>query len=162
MSIVYLGLGTNLGNKKDNIHQAVKLISEQIGEIITLSALYRSKPWGFESENMFVNAAVKVSTTLTPLQLLQITQSIELEIGRTQKSITGIYKDRLIDIDILLYNRELIVDESNDLIIPHKQLLNRDFVLVPLSDIDKDLLHPVTKKELASYIKDKHALDKLK
>ena len=103
MAKVYLGLGTNLGNKEQNLRDAVQKIEEQVGNVVSLSAFYVTAPWGFASENSFLNAAACVETELSPLEVLQETQMIEKELGRTKKSVNGIYSDRLIDIDLLLY-----------------------------------------------------------
>ena len=102
MAKVYLGLGTNLGDKEQNLRDAVQKIEEQVGEVVSLSAFYVTAPWGFASENSFLNAAACVETELSPLEVLQETQMIEKELGRTKKSVNGIYSDRLIDIDPLM------------------------------------------------------------
>jgi 2-amino-4-hydroxy-6-hydroxymethyldihydropteridine diphosphokinase len=130
-------LGSNLGYKRRNIKRAIIKIGEQIGEVVRQSALYDTKPWGFDSENTFVNAAVCVETTLAPHDLLKATQAIEREMGRKQKSKDGIYHDRVIDIDILLYD-DLTID-TPDLRIPHPLMYERDFVMVPLREIKEDL-----------------------
>ena len=137
---VYLSLGSNLGNKRENILLAIEKIGKLVGEVVRQSAFYETEPWGFQSENMFVNAAVKVKTTLTPMQLLRTTQRIERELGRKKKSQspntqhpTPVYHDRPIDIDILLYG-DLVVDEP-ELKIPHPLMWTRDFVMVPLREI---------------------------
>ena len=137
MATVYLSLGSNLGYKRRNIRRAIKKIGEQIGEVVRQSALYDTKPWGFDSENTFVNVAVCVETTLAPHDLLKATQAIEREMGRKQKSKDGIYHDRVIDIDILLYD-DLTID-TPDLRIPHPLMYERDFVMVPLREIKEDL-----------------------
>ena len=100
---VYLGLGTNLGDKELNLRVALQKIEERIGKIISLSAFYATAPWGFQSENNFLNAAVGVETVLSPVGILESTQRIEQEIGRLHKSRDGVYSDRLIDIDLLLW-----------------------------------------------------------
>ncbi len=133
MHQVYLSLGSNLGDRKDNLAQAIRLIGERVGEVLRKSSFLETKPWGFESDNLFVNACVLCETTLTPRQVLRATQKIERELGRTHKSVNGHYADRLIDIDILLYD-ELRVDEP-DLQIPHPLMLERDFVMIPLGEI---------------------------
>lgn len=97
---VYLGLGTNLGDKELNLRVALQKIEERIGKIISLSAFYATAPWGFQSENNFLNAAVGVETVLSPVGILESTQRIEQEIGRLHKSRDGVYSDRLIDIDL--------------------------------------------------------------
>lgn len=146
MAIVYLGLGTNLGNKAANLHAAVHLISGKIGKVISLSSFYATAPWGFESENSFLNAAICVETTLSPLEVLHATQAIERTLGRTQKSADGIYHDRIIDIDLLLYNKEII--KTAELTLPHPLMLQRDFVMNPLVEIAPDVVHPVAGKKL--------------
>lgn len=132
---VYLGLGSNLGNKQANIGQAIRKIEELIGTVERQSALYVSEPWGFRSSHNFVNAVVRVSTTLAPLALLRATQQIERNMGRKKKSTDGIYHDRIIDIDILLYD-DLTIDEP-DLKIPHPLMQQRPFVMIPLKEISE-------------------------
>lgn len=131
--IVYLSLGSNLGDKEANILRAIEKIQEMIGDVVRQSSLLRTEPWGFESDNMFVNAAVCVETMLTPHELLFKTQQIERELGRTHKSVNGEYHDRIIDIDILLYD-DIVVDDP-DLKIPHPLMKERDFVMIPLKEI---------------------------
>ena len=99
---VYLSLGTNLGNRKRNIREAIEKIGEQIGVVERQSALYETKPWGYSSPNDFINSCVLVLTTMAPRQVLEATQRIEREMGRTLKSVDGEYHDRIIDIDILM------------------------------------------------------------
>lgn len=147
MAIVYLGLGTNLGDKAANLHAAVHLISGKIGKVISLSSFYATAPWGFESENSFLNAAICVETSLSPLEVLHRTQEIERTLGRTHKSTGGIYHDRIIDIDLLLYNKEII--QTLELTIPHPLMLQRDFVMNPLVEIAPDVVHPVVGKKLS-------------
>ena len=141
MSFVYLGLGTNLGEKNRNLTNAMEIVSSEVGVILSQSGFYNSKPWGFESDNDFLNMVVLVETNLSPLELLVKTQAIERNLGRTAKSGEG-YVDRLIDIDILLYDN-LIIDQTM-LKIPHPLIAERDFVLVPLVEIAPDLVHPVS------------------
>lgn len=138
---VYLGLGSNLGNRKENIQRAIDDIRERIGEVIACSALYTTPPVGFDSDNQFLNAACHVQTLLDPSQILTITQEIECELGRKTKSVNHSYADRTIDIDILLFD-DLILN-SPHLILPHPHMHQRSFVLIPLSDIARDIVHPV-------------------
>ena len=98
MMYVYFGLGTNLGDKEHNLRLAVRKIEERVGKVVSLSAFYATAPWGFQSENNFLNAAVGVETVLSPVGILESTQRIEQEIGRLHKSRDGVYSDRLIDI----------------------------------------------------------------
>ena len=141
---VYLGLGSNLGDKEENLRKAITLINEQIGTVVRQSAFFYSEPWGYESENQFVNAAILVTTTLTPRQLLKATQRIERQLGKTTAHATqrpsdinhqpsALYHDRPIDIDILLYD-DLHIDEP-ELKIPHPLMQMRDFVMIPLREI---------------------------
>ena len=130
---VYLGLGSNLGQKEENIRKAIELIGLRVGLVARQSSLISTEPWGFESDNQFVNAAVLCHTELSPREVLRATQKIEREMGRSNKSVGGNYSDRIIDIDILLYD-ELRVDEP-DLQIPHPLMLKREFVMIPLREI---------------------------
>lgn len=140
-------MGTNLGNKQQNLNAAIHEINRRIGEVISRSAFYATAPWGFESANGFLNAALEVHTTLTPLALLQATQAIEQQLGRTAKSQHGIYADRLIDIDILLYD-DLIL-HTPALTLPHPLMAERAFVLTPLKEIAPNAVHPVLQKTIA-------------
>ena len=130
---VYLGLGSNLGQKEENIRKAIELIGLRVGLVARQSSLISTEPWGFESDNQFVNAAVLCLTELSPREVLRATQNIERVMGRSHKSVGGNYSDRIIDIDILLYD-ELRVDEP-DLQIPHPLMLKREFVMIPLREI---------------------------
>ena len=144
--MVYLGLGTNLGDKEQNLRMSIKKIEERIGNVVSLSAFYATAPWGFSSDNSFLNAAVCVETTLLPLQVLEETQRIERELGRTEKSVNGLYADRLIDIDLLLYDDRVM--DAEGLILPHPLMTERRFVMEPLSEIAPDVVHPVLHKTM--------------
>ena len=146
--LVYLSLGTNLGNKEENLRTARTLIEEQVGTITSQSALYASAPWGFDSENTFLNNAISVETSLTPEELLSTTQRIEHTLGRTHKSVDGQYSDRLIDIDILLYDD--VVMHTPSLTLPHPLMHRRLFVLEPLSEIAPTMIHPLLQKEITT------------
>lgn len=130
---IYLGLGSNLGDRRKNIADAIYKIGESVGEVVRQSTLYETVPWGFDSQNMFVNAAICVETSLSPRKVLTATQAIERELGRTYKSVNRQYHDRTIDIDILFYDN-LHINEP-DLIIPHPLMQERDFVMKPLKEI---------------------------
>ena len=131
--ITYLGLGSNLGNKTEHIACATRLINDQVGVVLRRSSDFVSEPWGFHSENTFLNIVLAVETQLQPLALLRQLQAIEREMGRTQKTKLGEYKDRIIDIDILLYdNVEIHLPELS---IPHPLIEQRDFVRIPLSEV---------------------------
>lgn len=133
MHTVYLSLGSNLGDREQMLRRAVRLIGERVGRVMRMSGLHETAPWGFSSDNKFVNAAVCVETSLSPRGLLEATQEIERMMGRTMKSADGRYHDRVIDIDILLYD-DIRVDEP-DLKIPHPLMFEREFVMVPLREI---------------------------
>ena len=145
MAIVYLNLGTNIGNKRRNMITAAALLAERVGDVLALSGFYETEPWGFESENFFLNAAVKLKTSFSPLELLQITQQIEKELGRAEKS-NGVYHDRIIDIDILLYDDEVL--QTPELTLPHPLMLERKFVMDPLAEIAPFVVHPVLKERI--------------
>jgi 2-amino-4-hydroxy-6-hydroxymethyldihydropteridine diphosphokinase len=139
---LFLGLGSNLGDRAENIRKAVLLIQERVGEVVRQSSLIETEPWGFESSNKFLNAVILCETTLTPRQVLRATQKIERELGRKKKTTllshlspltSHLYSDRPIDIDILLYD-DLTVNEP-DLKIPHPLMHERDFVMIPLREI---------------------------
>ena len=140
MAIAYLGLGTNIGNKRRNMITAAALLAERVGDILALSGFY-----GFESENFFLNAAVKLKTSFSPLELLRITQRIEKELGRAEKS-SGVYHDRIIDIDILLYEDEVL--QIPELTLPHPLMHERKFVMEPLAEIAPFVVHPVLKERI--------------
>ena len=148
---VFLALGTNLGNRKQNMETAIENIEKQIGTIIAQSAFYSSEPFGFESDNLFLNSVVEVSTSLLPSELLTKTQLIEKQMGRTSKSDGAGYSDRIIDIDILLYNKE-VIDNKPKLIVPHPEMQNRDFVLKPLAEIAPSFVHPVLNKTISELV----------
>ena len=138
MHQVYLGLGSNLGDRETTVLEAVKLIDERVGHVARRSSLIETEPWGFQSENKFLNAVILCETSLTPRQVLMATQKIERELGKrkahaTERRHKAMFKDRPIDIDILLYD-DLKVDEP-DLKIPHPLMHERDFVMQPLNEI---------------------------
>lgn len=147
-----MSLGTNLGDKEKNLRDAVHKIEEQIGKVISLSAFYMTAPWGFESDNSFLNAAVCIETELLPLEVLQKTQEIERELGRTHKSTGGVYSDRLIDIDLLMYDDLILSATSSsgaELNLPHPLMAERDFVMRPMAEIAPELVHPVLGKTMS-------------
>ena len=135
---VYLGLGSNLGDREAHIRQAIRLIGERAGAVVRQSSLMETEPWGFQSDHRFLNAVVCCHTELSPRQLLTVTQQIECDMGRKKKSQASslqspVYHDRPIDIDILLYDA-LTINEP-DLKIPHPLMQERDFVMKPLKEI---------------------------
>ena len=138
---VYLGLGANLGNREETLTEAIRLIGERVGEVTRQSSRIETEPWGFESDHRFLNAVILCETEKTPREVLWLTQQIERDLGRKEKSVTShlspltshLYKDRPIDIDILLYD-DLTINEP-DLTIPHPLMNERDFVMIPLEEI---------------------------
>ena len=131
--MVYLGLGTNLGDKRKNLNDAIRMLGNQVGEVEKVSSVIETEPEGFKSDNMFLNAVVKVRTALSPFEILDITQDVEKSLGRKEKSSNGIYHDRVIDIDILLYDDINI--STPRLVIPHPRMAQREFVMTPLTEI---------------------------
>jgi 2-amino-4-hydroxy-6-hydroxymethyldihydropteridine diphosphokinase len=146
MAKAYLGLGTNLGDKEKNLRDAIQKIGERIGNVSSLSAFYATSPWEFQSENTFLNAVVCMETTLSPYELLAITQQIEREIGRTAKSVNHTYADRLIDIDLLMVEDRIINEPG--LTLPHPLMHKRRFVMEPFAEIAPDVLHPVLRETI--------------
>tara|TARA_Y100000589_G_scaffold205004_1_gene193412 strand:- start:18830 stop:19360 length:531 start_codon:yes stop_codon:yes gene_type:complete len=145
--IVYLSLGTNLGNKAKNIEDAKRLIKEHAGNILNCSNIYKTEAWQMnEKTPVFYNIALALATELSPHELLEVTQSIERKLGRKEKSLNNEYKNRIIDIDILLMDNLILNTEK--LTIPHPLMHKRNFVLYPLNEIAKDVIHPVFAKTI--------------
>ena len=147
MAFIYLGLGTNLGDKVQNLNTAIQKIGIEIGDVWNVSAFYASKAWGYSSENNFLNAVILVSSQLTPPEVLTKTKQIEKKMGRTEKPDNK-YHDRIIDIDIMMYDN-LTISLPN-LQIPHPWMHQRDFVLNPLEEIAPEMVHPVLNETIAS------------
>ena len=135
MHKVYLGLGSNLGDRHALMEKAITLIGERIGKVVRQSSFIETEPWGFESDNRFLNAVILVETEHTPREVLTLTQQIEREMGRTRKSGSAGYADRPMDIDILIYD-DLEINEP-DLKIPHPLMHEREFVMIPLREVRK-------------------------
>ena len=133
---VYLGLGSNLGDRASNINAAIRLIGERVGEVVRRSSLIETEPWGFESAHSFLNGVILCETVKTPREVLFLTQQIERDLGRQTKTVRQ-YADRPIDIDILLYD-DLRIDEP-DLKIPHPLMQERDFVMLPLREVNSEI-----------------------
>ena len=130
---LFVSLGSNIGDKQQNIERAIALIDDKIGSVVKKSSFYTTEPVGFTSDNNFINAAIEVKTDLPIYRILKITQKIERLMGRTQKSSKGVYHDRIIDIDILMYGNKKI--HSSRLTVPHPRMYERDFVMQPLREI---------------------------
>jgi len=140
----YLSLGSNQGQKLNTLQTAVNLISERIGYVKKVSSIYKTKSWGFEG-NDFFNICIEVSTNLNPEKLIETVLHIENTLGRKRNGSTN-YEDRSIDIDILLFDDEIIF--YNNLKVPHPKMLDRKFVMVPLTEIAPNVMHPITKKTI--------------
>ena len=147
MTIVYLSLGSNIGDRVGYIQQATSLLSanENIN-IVATSSFYETEPWEMQSENWFVNAVIQITTTLPPEALLDECQRVEIQLGR-KRSPQG-YTDRTVDIDIIFYDKLILNNER--LTIPHKFFHKRVFMLVPMLEIAEDFVHPFFGKTVAS------------
>lgn len=131
--MIILSLGTNIGDKRKNLNEAMKHISA-FAEITKQSSMIETEPWGFKSKNIFLNIVIVIETSLSPFELLDATQKVEHEMGRTEKSVNGIYHDRIIDIDIIDYNK--IKMDTPRLTLPHPRAHLRDFVMIPLRELN--------------------------
>jgi len=138
---VILHLGSNVGDRELLLNQGLDLISENIGTILSSSAFYETEPWGVKDQQDFLNLAINVETTLNPLDLLTEAKAIEQIVGRTKKEHWG---PRRLDIDIIFYGQKCFIEDH--LIIPHKEVQNRNFVLIPVMEIAGDWIHPELNK----------------
>ncbi len=137
--LIYFGIGTNLGDREANLREVLRLLDCRVGEQLVCSSIYRSAPHGFVSENEFANIVVVYRTDYSLERLLLITQQIEREMGRTHKSVNGIYHDRVIDIDLLqaIDKSKFKIQNSPTLTLPHPRMHERDFVLIPLREVEE-------------------------
>ena len=149
---IYLSLGTNLGDKEQNIICAIGILSRILGNPLAVAPTIETEPWGFQSTNTFLNTAVAYETSLTPPELLAATQEVERTLGRTTKSIGGTYSDRPIDIDILLYDDAII--STQELTSPHPLMHKRLFVLQPLAAIAPHTVHPTLHKSISQLLEE--------
>ena len=149
MNRVFLLLGSNIGDRESSLKDATLLIEADLGDAINASSIYETEPWGFQSEDCFLNQALEVRTDLTPGEVLYYTSEIENRLGRKRNS--DIYQNRSIDIDILFYNDLQIANDH--LVIPHPKIHLRKFALVPLDEIACDFIHPVFKKKINELLK---------
>jgi len=140
--IVYLALGSNLGDRLANLKQAIAALTPQM-EVQAKSAVYETPPWGYEDQPKFLNQVIKANTYLDPEPLLKHLKRLEIALGRKESFPNG---PRLIDMDILFYD-DLVLN-AGSLVIPHPRLHERGFVLLPLMDINPDFVHPVSKKSV--------------
>ncbi len=137
MATLYLSLGTNMGDRPKNLSQAMELIAREVGTVVAASDVIETEPWGFDSGNAFLNMVAKVETELEPIDALHVTQEIEKRLGRSEKSENGVYHDRIIDIDLLMYD-DLIMN-TPQLTLPHPLMRQRPFVMEPLLQIAPEL-----------------------
>ena len=131
--MVYLALGSNIGDRRNALSEAIRLINERVGRVDKVSSFMETEPWGFKSEFKFLNAVLSVQSMLSPIEILHITQNIEKEMGREKKSLGGIYHDRIIDIDLLMYDSLQL--NTPELTLPHPHMKEREFVMIPLMEI---------------------------
>ena len=131
--MVYLALGSNIGDRRNALSEAIRLIDERVGRVGKVSSFMETEPWGFKSEFKFLNAVLSVQSMLSPIEILHITQNIEKEMGREKKSLGGIYHDRIIDIDLLMYDSLQL--DTPELTLPHPHMKEREFVMIPLMEI---------------------------
>ena len=137
---IYLGIGTNLGDREANLQTALQLLDERVGEQLACSSVYRSAPQGFVSDNEFANIVAVYETDFSPEEVLLLTQQIEREMGRTRKSVNGVYHDRVIDIDLLQARGDEAIRRSGErLTLPHPRMQERDFVMIPLREVEQIL-----------------------
>jgi len=148
MATAFLGLGSNLGNRNENLNKALINIQKRVGDIISSSSIYETTPCGFSSDNLFLNMVIKVNTSLLPDELLLVNKTIEQSMGRSCKSSDdSSYEDRAIDLDILFYDS--VEMSTPELTIPHPLLHTRLFVLEPMSEIAPEWEHPVLHKTMS-------------
>ena len=149
MNTAHLLIGGNLGNRKENLLKAISLINEQCGSLTKSSSIYETEAWGKTDQPSFLNQALEITTSLNARQLIRKILKIEKEMGRIRKEKLG---PRIIDIDIILFGNE--IQDLRFLKIPHPEMQNRRFVLVPLAEIDPTLQHPVFKKTIAELLEE--------
>jgi len=148
---VYIGIGTDLGDKLANIKLAYEYIHQRVGKIVRESKIYETKAWGFESKNTFYNSVVEIQCTLTPIDLLVALKKIEKSLGRSQVLNVG-YSSRVIDLDIIDYTG--VITNTNRLTIPHSHVYNRVFVLKPLFDVAPNWTHSKNKWNLSERLEE--------
>ena len=161
MTRVYFLLGGNLGDREQILREAIEKMSKDVGTVVKVSAIYETEPWGFHHELNFLNQVVVLDSDLEAIEILNLTQSIEKDLGRIRKK--NQYSERTIDIDILFYGEERIASERLE--VPHPRIQERMSALMPMMDVGEDLVHPVigkTIKELLADCPDKMEVKKYK
>lgn len=143
---VFLSIGSNLGNKKNNLQEAIDCIKKYDIKVIAISNIYETEPWGFETDNCFYNITLKITTDLNAFDLLSILLSIENNMGRIRNNENKSYISRIIDIDIITFENQII--ETAKLTIPHPYMHKRKFVLLPLQEIEPFFIHPISNKSI--------------
>ena len=149
MNHVFLGLGSNRGDRQNNLAGAIKLLEEKVGKLVQASPIYETAPWQMDDSTSFLNQVISIDTELSAFSLLEAIVKIEESMGRVRTHDAG-YEPRTIDIDILFFNNDVL--ESDLLIIPHPHITKRRFVLQPLADINPDYVHPLLKKSVAALL----------
>jgi 2-amino-4-hydroxy-6-hydroxymethyldihydropteridine diphosphokinase len=144
MNTVFLSIGTNIGQREENLKRAVKMIEREAGSVKASSSVYETEPWEMAVSNLFLNMVLKIETLLTSHILLETLLDIEDKMGRRRESSE--YSSRIIDIDILFFNNLII--NNNDLVVPHPFIARRRFVLEPLAEIAPQFIHPVLEKSI--------------
>lgn len=160
MKDVFIGLGSNVGDRQDSIKKAIGILaSDKMVQIESVSSIFETSPYGVEAQDSFMNAVIKIETSYSPLELLKKTKSIEQSLGRTHTFRWG---PRKIDLDILLYGDRVV--ETETLSIPHKDMLHRDFVMVPLLEIEPEAYHPLLNSKIKNldldFANEKHIIGK--
>ncbi|MEH7251853.1 2-amino-4-hydroxy-6-hydroxymethyldihydropteridine diphosphokinase [Neobacillus niacini] len=144
----FISLGSNIGNRYDYLTKAIeRIVNHPKIQLVNYSSVYETDPVGYEDQDLFLNMVMEIITSFSPHELLDYCLKVELELGRKREIVWG---PRTIDLDILLYNQENI--ESEKLIIPHPRMLEREFVMIPLSEIKPDLIIPNLERPLTSWI----------
>lgn len=145
--VAYLLLGSNLGDRQLHLLTAINKLAAQVGAVVAKSSVYETAAWGNTDQPGFLNQAIAVKTTATPLMLLRSLLAIELQMGRVRKEKWG---QRLIDIDLILFGNEII--NTAELQLPHPEMQNRKFVLVPLNEIAPNIIHPILKQKISQIL----------